>query len=71
MLVLSRHNGERICIGNGIVITLVAARQNKAKIGIEAPPEILVDRQEVRDRKDAEAKHGRSCRSELVASHPR
>jgi carbon storage regulator len=54
MLVLSRCVGERIVVGDGIVITLVAVHGNKARIGIEAPSHVPVDRQEVRDRKRAE-----------------
>ena len=69
MLVLSRRKGERICIGDGIVVTVVAARGDKARIGIKAPPEIPVDREEICKRKNAE--FGRTCGSRLVASYPR
>ena len=55
MLVLSRKVGERICIGNGIVITLVATSGDRARIGIDAPVEIAVDREEIRRRKNSEA----------------
>lgn len=54
MLVLARRTGERICIGDGIVITLVAMDGGRAKIGIDAPPTITIDREEIRVRKDAE-----------------
>ena len=69
MLVLSRHKGERICIGDGIIVTVIAARGDKARIGIEAPPDIPVDREEICVRKNAE--FGKTCGSRLVASHPR
>lgn len=52
MLVLSRKNGESICIGDNVTITIVEALNNKARIGIEAPREISVDRQEVRKAKE-------------------
>ena len=47
MLVLTRMKGERINIGNDIMITLIEIRGDKARIGIDAPPEIRVDREEV------------------------
>lgn len=47
MLVLSRHVDETIIIGDNIKITIVAIRGDKVRIGIEAPQEISVHRQEV------------------------
>jgi carbon storage regulator len=47
MLVLSRKRDERIVIGDNIVITIVDVRGDKVRVGIEAPPEIPVHRQEV------------------------
>ncbi len=47
MLVLSRRKGERFFVGNDVVITLVAIGGNRARIGIEAPPEVHVLRDEV------------------------
>ena len=49
MLVLSRKRDERIVIGDNIVITVVDVRGDKVRLGIEAPPEIPVHRQEVVD----------------------
>jgi carbon storage regulator len=69
MLVLSRNKGERICIGDGITVTLINAGRDKARIGIEAPPDIPIDREEICVRKNTE--RGRTCRSALAASHPR
>ena len=47
MLVLSRKKNESIIINNNITITVVEIRGDKAKIGIDAPQEIPVHRQEV------------------------
>jgi len=47
MLVLSRKRDERIVIGDNIVITVVDVRGDKVRLGIEAPSEIPVHRQEV------------------------
>ena len=47
MLVLSRHRDESIIIGDDIVITVVDIRGDKVRLGINAPVEIPVHRQEV------------------------
>lgn len=47
MLVLSRQRDESIMIGDDIVITIVDIRGDKVRLGIEAPKEIPVHRQEV------------------------
>ena len=47
MLVLSRHRDESIMIGDNVVITIVDIRGDKVRLGIEAPTEIPVHRQEV------------------------
>ena len=47
MLVLSRQRDESIMIGDQIVITIVDIRGDKVRLGIEAPNEIPVHRQEV------------------------
>lgn len=47
MLVLSRQRDESIMIGDNICITIVDIRGDKVRLGIEAPAEIPVHRQEV------------------------
>ncbi len=47
MLVLSRQRDQSIIIGDNVVITIVDVRGDKVKLGIEAPREISVHRQEV------------------------
>jgi carbon storage regulator len=47
MLVLSRQRDESICIGDKVVVTIVDIRGDKVRLGIEAPGEIPVHRQEV------------------------
>jgi carbon storage regulator len=49
MLVLSRKRDERIVIDDKIVITVVEIRGDKVRLGIEAPIETSVHRQEVYD----------------------
>ena len=47
MLVLSRQRDESIMIGDNVVITVVDIRGDKVRLGIEAPRDIPVHRQEV------------------------
>ena len=47
MLVLSRQRDESIIIGDNIVITVVDIRGDKVRLGIQAPTEVPVHRQEV------------------------
>ena len=47
MLVLSRKECERIRLGDSIVITVVRVAGDKVRLGIEAPPDVLVLRDEL------------------------
>jgi carbon storage regulator len=49
MLVLSRYCDESVCIGDDIVITVVDVRNDRVRLGIKAPPNVSVHRQEVYD----------------------
>ena len=49
MLVLSRKKGEQIVISDTITITIVEIRGDNVRIGIDAPKEVEVHRQEVWD----------------------
>ena len=49
MLVLSRKKNESIVINNDIVVTVVDIRGDKVRLGIVAPKEVPVHRQEVFD----------------------
>jgi carbon storage regulator len=50
MLVLSRRERERIKLGDSIVVTIVRVSGDRVRIGIEAPPEVLVLRDELEPR---------------------
>ena len=47
MLVLSRKPGEKVVIGNGITVTVVAVAGNKVRVGIEAPDRVRILRGEL------------------------
>jgi carbon storage regulator len=47
MLVLSRKLNERIIIDGGIVLTVVKIERNQIRLGIEAPAQVRVFREEI------------------------
>ena len=49
MLVLSRKQGASVIINDDIVITIVAIRGVKVRLGVEAPKDVTVHRKEVYD----------------------
>jgi carbon storage regulator len=51
MLVLSRRKGETVVIDGDIQITVVAVQGDRVRLGITAPKDTLVDRQEVHERR--------------------
>ncbi len=64
MLVLTRKVGQRIRIGDEITITLVRIQGDKVRVGIEAPRDIAIHREEVRLRLDAEHHHQQPTHTE-------
>ena len=47
MLVLSRRTNERIQIGENVFVTLIRAENGKARIGIQAPDDVTIRRDEL------------------------
>lgn len=52
MLILTRSPGETICIGDNITISVLDVRGSQARLGIQAPRDVAVDRSEIREKKD-------------------
>lgn len=55
MLVLSRRHGERLLIGDNVVITIVRINGNNVKIGVDAPRSVRVIREELKDNDEPDA----------------
>lgn len=53
MLVLSRKESERIRLGDSIVVTVIRVSGDKVRLGIEAPPNVLVLRDELQPHEQA------------------
>jgi carbon storage regulator len=51
MLILSRRPGESLYIGPNIVLTVLGIKGNQVRLGVKAPKDVVVDRQEVHQRK--------------------
>jgi carbon storage regulator len=47
MLILTRRVGETLLVGNDITVTIVAVRGRQVRIGINAPRDVSVHREEV------------------------
>ena len=58
MLVLSRKLGEKIVIGDNIVVTVVKIDRNQIRIGIEAPSDVPVYREEIAPQRSSAASPG-------------
>ena len=53
MLVLSRKLGEKLVISGGIVVTIVEVSGDRVRLGVDAPKDVRVDREEVSLKRDA------------------
>ena len=47
MLVLTRKVGEKVVVDGRITVTVVAVDRNKIRLGITAPPDVRIDREEI------------------------
>ena len=70
MLVLSRKKNESIVINNDITVTVVEIRGDKVRLGIVAPKEVPVHRQEVFDAIHGKDAAPRPASSAVVVNKP-
>jgi carbon storage regulator len=50
MLILTRRAGETLMIGDDVSITVLGVKGNQVRIGIDAPKDVAVHREEIFDR---------------------
>ena len=51
MLILTRRTGETLHIGDDVEVTVMAVNGSQVRIGIKAPRDVPVDREEIAERK--------------------
>lgn len=54
MLILTRRAGEAVMIGSDVTITVLGVKGNQVRIGINAPKDVAVHREEIFDRIQSE-----------------
>jgi len=61
MLILTRRVGETVMIGNEVTVTVLGVKGNQVRIGVNAPKDVAVHREEIYERiKREEDNDGRS-----------
>ena len=70
MLVLSRKVGERILIGEQIAVTVVRISGGGVRLGIQAPSELAVIREELKEAMDLESSSSESSQDKMIEIDP-
>ena len=60
MLVITRKPGERICLGDDVTVTVLEVRGDQVRLGIDAPRDVKVFREEVLHRDEPNPPPGSS-----------
>ena len=60
MLILTRKANESLIIGDDVTVTILGTKGNQVRIGVNAPKEVSVHREEVYDRVKVEKQQGHS-----------
>jgi len=58
MLILTRRVGETVMIGNDVTVTVLATKGNQVRVGINAPKNVAVHREEIYERIKREQQGG-------------
>lgn len=58
MLILTRRVGETVMIGDNVTVTVLGVKGNQVRVGVNAPKEVAVHREEIYERIKREAQTG-------------
>lgn len=58
MLILTRRVGETVMVGNDVTVTVLGVKGNQVRIGVNAPKDVAVHREEIYERIKKEGKEG-------------
>ena len=58
MLILTRRVGESVVIGDDVSVTILGVKGNQVRIGVTAPSDVTVHRQEIYERIQKEREEG-------------
>jgi carbon storage regulator len=68
MLVVSRKPGERLLIGESVEVTILAVRGDQVSLGVSAPREVPIHRQELLERIRRENQRAATLRADELAA---
>jgi carbon storage regulator len=71
MLILTRRVGETVVIGNDVTVTVLGVKGNQVRLGVNAPREVAVHREEIFERIKREQSEDKSQRLHVNGTaHP-
>ena len=68
MLILTRRVGETLMIGDNVTVTVLGVKGNQVRIGVNAPKEVAVHREEIYERIQREQEQGSNGNNKAISN---